>query len=98
MDSQHVFAHCSALAAFLLVLRETVLTKRTRASRPGFHPGHLFGKEILVAHLYLHSDRRLGQYSRRIIAGDLMNGNFVTGAGYFARLAMTFQPGLRRFV
>ena len=28
-----------------------------------------------------------------------MNGNFVTGAGYFLRgLAMTFQPGLRRFV
>ncbi len=28
-----------------------------------------------------------------------MNGNFVTGAGYFlSGLAMTFQPGLRRFV
>ena len=28
-----------------------------------------------------------------------MNGNFLTGAGYFLRgLAMTFQPGLRRFV
>lgn len=28
-----------------------------------------------------------------------MSGNFVTGAGYFLRgLAMTFQPGLRRFV
>ena len=28
-----------------------------------------------------------------------MNGNFVTGAGYFMRgLAMTFQPGLLRFV
>ena len=28
-----------------------------------------------------------------------MNGNFVTGAGYFLRgLAITFQPGLRRFV
>ena len=28
-----------------------------------------------------------------------MNGNLVTGAGYFLRgLAMTFQPGLRRFV
>ena len=28
-----------------------------------------------------------------------MNGNFVTGAGYFLRgLAMTFQPGLRSFV
>ena len=28
-----------------------------------------------------------------------MNGNFVTGAGDFLRgLAMTFQPGLRRFV
>lgn len=28
-----------------------------------------------------------------------MNGNFVTGAGYFLRgLAMTFEPGLRRFV
>ena len=28
-----------------------------------------------------------------------MSGNFVTGAGYLLRgLAMTFQPGLRRFV
>lgn len=62
-----LFAHCSALAAFLLVLGEAVLDQ-THARLPvqGFHPGHLFGKEILVAHLYLHSDRRLGQYSRRI--------------------------------
>ena len=61
------FAHCSALAAFLLVLRETVFDQtHARFPAQGFHPGHLFGKEILVAHLYLHSDRRLGQYSRRI--------------------------------
>ena len=61
------FAHCSALAAFLLVLRETVFDQtHARFPAQGFHPGHLFGKEILVAHLYLHSDRRLRQYSRRI--------------------------------
>ena len=60
------FTHCSALAAFLLVLRETVFDQtHARFPAQGFHPGHLFGKEILVAHLYLHSDRRLGQYSRR---------------------------------
>ena len=61
------FTHCSALAAFLLVLRETVFDQtHARFPAQGFHPGHLFGKEILVAHLYLHSDRRLGQYSRHI--------------------------------
>ena len=62
-----LFTHRSALAAFLLVLRETVFDQtHARFPAQGFHPGHLFGKEILVAHLYLHSDRRLGQYSRRI--------------------------------
>ena len=62
-----LFAHCSALATFLLVLRETVFDQtHARFPAQGFHPGHLFGKEILVVHLYLHSDRRLGQYSRRI--------------------------------
>ena len=62
-----LFTHCGALAAFLLILRETVFDQtHARFPTQGFHPGHLFGKEILVAHLYLHSDRRLEQYSRRI--------------------------------
>ena len=62
-----LFTHCSALAAFLLVLRETVFDQtHARFPAQGLHPGHLFGKEILVAHLYLHSDRRLGQYSPHI--------------------------------
>ena len=62
-----LFTHCSALAALLLVLRETVFDQtHARFPAQGFHPGHFLGKEILVAHLYLHSDRRLGQYSRRI--------------------------------
>ena len=62
-----LFTHCSALAAFPLVLRETVFDQtHARFPAQGFHPGHLFGKEILVTHLYLLSDRRLGQYSRRI--------------------------------
>ena len=61
-----LFAHGSALAASLLVLRETVLDQaHARFPAQGFNPGHLLGKEILVAHLYLHSDRWLGQYSRR---------------------------------
>ena len=62
-----LFTHCSALAAFLLVLRETVFDQtHARLPAEGFHPSHLLGKEILVAHLYLHSDRRLGQYSPHI--------------------------------
>ena len=61
------FAHCSALTAFLLVLRETVFDQtHARFPAEGFYPSHLLGKEILVAHLYLHSDRRLGQYSPHI--------------------------------
>ena len=62
-----LFTHCSALAAFLLVLRETFLDQsHARLPAQGFNPGHLLGKEILVAHPFLHSDRRLRQYNNGI--------------------------------
>ena len=62
-----LFTHCSPLAPFLLVLRETVLDQTHAClTAQGLNPGHFVGKEILVAHPYLHSDRRLGQYSPRI--------------------------------
>ena len=62
-----LFTHCSALAAFLLVFRETVLDQAdARLSAQGLNSGHFLGKKILVAHPYLFSDRGPGQYNRRI--------------------------------
>jgi len=48
----------------------------------------------------LHSAQSYPQYSQSlIITATTMNGNFLTGAGYFLRgLGMIFQPGLRQFV
>lgn len=62
-----LLTYCSALTAFLLVLREAILDQtHARLPAQGLNPRHFLGKQILVAHPYLHSDRRLEQYNLRI--------------------------------